>query len=234
MHANNEVGTIQPVAEMGAIAREHGILFHTDAAQSVGKVMVDVEHLHVDLLSVAGHKLYAPKGVGALYIRDGVELENLLHGGGQENGRRPTTENILEIVGLGKACELAARDLEARQNGFRTLRDRLHDGLLNALGEESVRLNGHPMERLPNTLSLSFYGLRSNDLIAEVNQQLAVSAGSACHAGGVTLSNVLQAMGVSEAWGMGTIRFSVGLHTTEEEIDQAIEIMVKAVKKLRA
>lgn len=229
MHANNEVGTIQPISELAKIAHQHGAIFHTDAAQSVGKVPVDVKSLGVDLLSVAGHKLYAPKGIGALYIRDKVELPNLLLGAGHEKGRRPGTENVLEIVGLGKACEIAARDLDEIGKHFTRVRDQLHQGILTELGNENVRLNGHPEKRLLNTLSLSFRSVAANTLLAEISQRVAASAGSACHADQVTISAVLEAMKVPLEWAMGTVRFSVGRGTTPEDIQHAIPIIVQAV-----
>ena len=229
MHANNEVGTIQPISELAKITHQHGAIFHTDAAQSVGKVPVDVKSLGVDLLSVAGHKLYAPKGIGALYIRDKVELPNLLLGAGHEKGRRPGTENVLEIVGLGKACEIAARDLDEIGKHFTRVRDQLHQGILTELGNENVRLNGHPEKRLLNTLSLSFRSVAANTLLAEISQRVAASAGSACHADQVTISAVLEAMKVPLEWAMGTVRFSVGRGTTPEDIQHAIPIIVQAV-----
>jgi cysteine desulfurase len=233
MHANNEVGTLQPIAELAEIAHRHGALMHTDAAQSVGKVSVDVETLGVDLLSVAGHKLYAPKGVGALYVRDGIQLALLMHGAGHEGGRRPGTENVLEIVGLGQACHLAKRDLEKNTVHFRAMRDRLHEGLLRELGQNSVRMNGHPEKRLPNTLSLSFCDVAAHTLLAEIGERVAASAGSACHADVVSVSAVLEAMQVPVDWAMGTVRFSTGRATTAEEIDQAIEIVAGAVRQQR-
>jgi cysteine desulfurase len=231
MQANNEVGTIQPIRELADIAHRHGALMHTDAAQAVGKIPVVVDDLGVDLLSVAGHKLYAPKGIGALYIRQGVELAPLLHGAGHEGGRRPGTENVLEMAGLGKACEIAGRDMAENMAHFRAMRDRLHQGLLGALGSERVRLNGHPEKRLPNTLSLSFRNVEANTLLAEIGQQVAASAGAACHADQVEVSAVLQAMAVPVEWAMGTVRFSVGRGTTEREVDRAVEIIAGAVRR---
>ncbi len=233
MHANNEVGTIQPIAELAAIAHHHGALMHTDAAQSVGKVPVRVDELGVDLLTVAGHKLYAPKGIGALYVRTGVSLTPLIHGAGHEGGRRPGTENVLEIVGLGKACQIAGRDLDHNMVHFQAMRDRLHEGLVQELGDEAVKLNGHPQERLPNTLSLSFRGVEANTLLSEIGEQVAASAGAACHADEVDVSAVLEAMKVPVEWAMGTVRFSVGRDTTAEEIDRAIEVVAAAVRRLR-
>lgn len=239
MHANNEVGTIQPIARLARIAHDHGALMHTDAAQSLAKIAVDVgdpltgQGLGVDLLSLAGHKLYAPKGIGALYIRRGVELAPLIHGAGQEGGRRPGTENVLEIVGLGKACEIALRDLEKNMLHFVAMRDRLHQGLLRELGPDAVRLNGHPEQRLPNTLSLGFRGVEANILLAEIGGQVAASAGAACHAGGVDVSAVLSAMNVPLEWAMGTIRFSVGRGTVAADIDRAAEVVAEAVARLQ-
>ncbi len=233
MHANNEVGTIQPIAELAEIAHRHGALVHTDAAQSVGKVPVDVDALDVDLLSVAGHKLYAPKGIGALYVRGSVQLAKLIHGADHEGNRRAGTENVLEIVGLGQACQVAGRDLNKNQAHFARLRDRLHEGLLRELGDEAIRLNGHPEKRLPNTLSLSFRGVEANTLLSEIGEQVAASAGAACHAGQVDVSAVLEAMGVPVDWAMGTVRFSVGRDTTAQEIDQAVEVVAEAVRRLQ-
>ena len=232
MHANNEVGTIQPIAELAGIAHRHGALMHIDAAQSVGKIPVSVDALGADLLSVAGHKLYAPKGIGALYIRTGVRLAPLLHGAGHEGGRRPGTENVLEIVGLGKACQIAGRDLVRNLTHLQTMRDRLHQALLRELGAEAVRLNGHPRERLPNTLSLSFRGIEANLLLSAIGEQVAASAGAACHADKVTVSAVLTAMGVPVEWAMGTVRFSVGRDTQVEEVDQAVDVIATAVRQL--
>ncbi|MCG6906803.1 MAG: aminotransferase class V-fold PLP-dependent enzyme [Desulfobacteraceae bacterium] len=231
MHANNEVGTIQPLAEVAALARPRGILVHSDAAQSVGKIPVDVAALGVDLLSVAGHKLYAPKGVGALYIRRGVGLEKLLHGAGQENGRRAGTENVLEIVGLGQACELAARDLEANRARLQTLRDRLQALLFASL--DDVRRNGHPVKRLPNTLSVSFKGLEANRILEEIGLEVAASAGAACHADTVAVSHVLEAMALPLEWAKGTLRFSLGRMTSAAEIERAAAVVIAAVVKLR-
>jgi len=231
MHANNEVGTLQPLATIGAIARAHAIPFHTDAAQSVGKIPTRVDDLGVDLLSVAGHKLYAPKGVGALYVRPGLTLENFCHGAGQEAGRRAGTENVALIVALGKACEIAARDLDQNTARMREMRDRLHQGL--AAGMAGLRLNSHPEKRLPNTLSLSFQGVAADRLLAAIGDEIAASAGAACHADTVTISHVLRAMRVPDDWARGTIRFSVGKTTTEEEIERAVAVIVEAVNRLR-
>ena len=230
MHANNEVGTIQPIAELPEIAHRHGALVHTDAAQSVGKIPVDVGDLGVDLLSVAGHKLYAPKGVGALIVRDGIELTPWLHGAGQERGRRPGTENVLEVVGLGEACRIARRDLAENGAHFRAMRDRLYRGLRRELDEDAMRLNGHPQRRLPNTLNVSFHGVEANELLLEISDRVAASAGAACHADEVEISAVLEAMAVPVEWAMGTVRFSVGRGTTAAEVDRAVDLVVDAVR----
>jgi cysteine desulfurase len=231
MHANNEVGTIQPIAEIAAIARSRGVRMHTDAAQSLGKIPVNVNELGVDLLSVAGHKLYAPKGVGALYIRGGVTLETFMRGAGQEMGRRAGTENILEIVGLGKACEVAARNMEQSSRHMQAMRDRLYTAIASRLSE--VRLNGHPEMRLPNTLSLSFRGLEANRILEAIGLEVAASAGAACHADSVEISHVLKAMAVPEEWAKGTLRLTTGRMTTITEIDRAADVIVRAVKAMR-
>ena len=231
MHANNEIGTLQPIAELAQIAHRHGALMHTDAAQSVGKIPVDVDALGVDTLSVAGHKLYAPKGIGALYVRDGVQLANLMHGAGHENGRRPGTENVLQIVGLGQACHIAKRDMQKNTAHFGATRDQLYAGLVRELGETCVKLNGHPEKRLPNTLSLSFYNIVAPTLLAEIGAQVAASAGSACHADSVSISAVLEAMQIPVDWALGAVRFSTGRATTAQDIDRAIEIVAQAVRR---
>ena len=258
MHANNETGTIQPVSEIASIASEQGVLFHTDAAQSIGKIPVDVQELGADLLSVAGHKLYGPKGVGALYVRRGVSLEKLIHGAEHEADRRAGTENVNGIAGLGKAAELvtshqspvtshqspvthpqstdvslraeAASKAKQQRSNPQALRDRLHEGIKKGIPD--VRLNGHPDKRLPNTLSLGFPDVDANLLLAAM-KGVAASAGAACHAGEEAMSGVLAAMHVPYSFAMGTIRFSVGRMTTEKEIDSAIEIIVKAYNEIR-
>jgi cysteine desulfurase len=227
MHANNEVGTVQPIAEIGELARENNVLFHTDAAQSVGKVPINVENLNVDFLSIAGHKLYAPKGVGALYIRKGIEIEPLIHGAGHESERRAGTENVLLNVGLGKACELAL-NFEGQNEKVKELRDYFWAELQSEF-HENVILNGHPTERLPNTLNVNFQHKVGQDILAAM-PQVASSTGSACHAGEVNLSPVLKAMAVDEQIGKGTIRFSLGRYTTKEEIDQALMLLKDVVE----
>lgn len=219
MHANNETGTIQPVAEIGEIARAHGIRLHTDAAQSIGKIPVDVNELGADLLSIAGHKFHAPKGIGALYVRRGVELEPLIHGAAHEGGRRAGTESALMAAGLGEASALA-HDLTPMAR-VRVLRDRLWNALTDRFGDR-VALNGDPGHLLPNTLNVSFVGLVGADVLNRLDG-VAASTGSACHSGRVELSPVLAAMGVSEHAGMGAVRFSLGRETTPEEIEAVIE-----------
>lgn len=224
MHANNETGTLQPIKEIGALANKHGIAFHTDASQSIGKVDVNVDELNVDMLTIAGHKLYAPKGIGALYVRDGIVLEPLIHGAGHEFGLRAGTENTLLAVGLGKACELAMEHLMKSNIG--DLTDYFWSRLQEEFGEH-VMLNGHPGERLPNTLNVNFVGRIGQEILSAI-PDLAASTGSACHAGNVELSPVLKEMGVSEHVGMGVIRFSLGRDSTKEEIDRVVD-MIKGV-----
>jgi cysteine desulfurase NifS len=230
MHANNEVGTIQPIKKLAAIAHRYNIIFHTDAAQSVGKIPVNVNTLGVDLLSLAGHKLYAPKGVGALYVRENVELKNLMFGANHENGRRPGTENVLEIVGLGEACALATRDLDKLQHQLQDSRDILFEGLIKTLGRENIRLNNPLSQSLPNTLSIGFRNIAANELLNRIQNKVAASAGSACHADQVRVSDVLKAMDVPLEFAMGTVRFSVGRGTTRENISQAIKVIIEAVQ----
>ena len=232
MHANNETGAIQPIAEIADLALKHDVLMHTDAAQSVGKIPTDIRDLKVSLLSVAGHKVYAPKGIGALYIRHPLKLEPSCHGAGQESGRRAGTENVMGIIGLGAACEAAMRSLAQNRAHMERLRDRLHDGIIRKI--DAIRLNGHPDLRLPNTLNVSFYGMEANRLLEEIGLEVAASAGAACHSDTVEISHVLKAMRVPEDWAKGTLRFSVGRMTTENDIDRAIAVIVKAVQKLRA
>ncbi|MCX6252551.1 MAG: selenide, water dikinase SelD [Bacteroidetes bacterium] len=254
MHANNETGTIQPISAISGIAKKYGIVFHTDAAQSCGKIPVNIKDLGCDLLSVAGHKLYAPKGIGALYIRRGVVLEKLIHGADHEQNKRAGTENVIEIVGLGKAAEISRQfaipgsqsPAESRQPGVighqslvidkestitrqSELRDLLHDGIKSEIPE--IRLNGHIKERLPNTLNISFPGIEANRLLDEM-KEVAASAGAACHSDRTDISPVLSAMGVPVKYAMGSIRFSVGRFTTGEEIQRATGIITSAAKRL--
>lgn len=226
MHANNEVGTIQPIEDIARIAHEYGTLCHTDAAQTVGKIPVDCESMRVDLLTVAGHKLYGPKGVGALFIREGVDVEPLLHGAGHEANRRASTENVLEIVGLGAACRVATHRIESAQ--VTELRDQLWQRLVDQFGT-SVSLNGHPQWRLPNTLNVSFSGYVGGEILARL-PEVAASTGAACHAGRAEMSPVLRAMGVEETTGLGAIRFSLGRGTTRAEIDRVVELLATVMR----
>ena len=220
MHANNEVGTIQPIPEISEIAHRYGALMHTDCAQSVGKIPVSVNDLGVDLLSIAGHKLYAPKGIGALYIRPGVRLEKLMHGANHEQDRRAGTENVIEMAGLGKACELIEQNLPEYAKYMVRMRDRLEQGLL--IRSADRRVNGHPDQRLPNTSSVAFRGLEADRILANL-PTVAASAGAACHSDQVEVSHVLAAMNIPTEYAMGTLRFSVGRFTRPDEIDRAIE-----------
>jgi cysteine desulfurase len=227
MHANNEVGTLQPIEEISEIAKKHHVLFHTDASQSVGKVKVDVEKLDVDFLSLAGHKVYAPKGIGALFIREGIELEPLIHGAGHESGRRAGTENVLLAIGLGEACEVAHQNLDQNIQ-IQELRNYFWDGL-RQLPNLDLSLNGHPELRLPNTLNINFENRVGQDILDSV-PQIAASTGSACHTGEVNLSPVLKAMGVKESVGMGAVRFSLGRYTTKSEIDTTVQLLKSVLK----
>jgi cysteine desulfurase len=224
MHANNEVGTIQPIAEIAKIAHAHGIPLHTDAAQSAGKISTKVDELGVDLLSVAGHKVYAPKGIGALYVRRGTEIEPLIHGAAHESGRRAGTESALLAAALGTACEIAQPWIG--MPAVQRLRDFFWE-LLRASFDYRVVLNGHPQRRLPNTLNVSFVGRLGADILVRV-PEVAASTGSACHSGEITLSPVLKAMGVVPDVGMGAIRFSLGRSTTREEIEKVVSRLTRA------
>ena len=226
MHANNEVGTIQPIPDIARIAREHDILFHTDAAQSVGKVATRTGELGVDLLSIAGHKLYGPKGVGALFVREHVRLEPLIHGAGHELGRRAGTENILLDVGLGVACATSQSWLGMET--MRQLRDLFWSLLQDTFGDQ-IALNGHPIERLPNTLNVSFIGRAGSEILSRI-ENVAASTGSACHSGSVELSPVLNAMKIPPQIGMGAIRFSLGRTTTRQEIEQTVNWLREALR----
>lgn len=227
MHANNEIGSIQPIAEIGEITRSKGVYFHTDAAQSVGKIDTKVEQLYVDLLSLAGHKLCAPKGVGALYIKKGVKIEPLIHGAGHEFGRRAGTENVASIAGLGVACEIAENEMKTCSAKLLELREMLYKGILDIT--ENVVLNGHPDKRLPNTLNLSFIGFMGAEILAKL-EGVAASTGAACHDRTVKLSNTLEAIGADVERGRGAIRFSLGKFTTEEEIKKVLAMMRNILK----
>lgn len=229
MHANNEVGTVQPVREISALVHEKGIVFHCDAAQSAGKIPIDVEEMGVDLLSLAGHKFYGPKGVGALYIRNGIKLKKMMYGANHEQNLRPGTENIMEIAGLGEAAEIAARDQSKNSIHMKRTRDLLEQLIMEGLPD--TILNGHPQKRLPNTLNISFPGVDISLLFSELTE-VAASAGAACHAEEITYSHVLKAMGIGVENAMGTIRLSTGKYTTDDEIRQAAKAIISRVKTL--
>ncbi len=229
MHANNETGTIQPIEEISKIAKENNILLHTDAAQSLGKIPVDVQQMGVDLLSVAGHKLYAPKGIGALYVKEGVQLEKLIHGADHEMNMRAGTENVLEIVGLGKACEIAGRDMVKNMAHYKKMSDLLYNSLNSGLPD--IRLNGHPEKRLPNTLSIGIANIEANRLLIEM-EGVAASAGAACHTDSDVSSSVLHAMKVPGKYAMGTIRFSTGRSSTVDNMEKASNEIITSVQKM--
>ena len=231
MHANNEVGTIQPIDEVGDIAKKKEIPFHTDAAQSCGKVEVDVEKLQADLLTIAGHKIYAPKGVGALYIRKGTVIDNFVHGAGQEMGMRAGTENVPYIVGLGVACDIAKYVLPEFSQSVRMLRDSLYENLLEGIGCERVKLNGHPDKRLPNTLNVSTLGMIGEMLLNSI-PELAASTTAACHSGSFEPSKVLLASGLSKEETLGALRLSLGRGTTREEVDTASRLIVEHANEI--
>lgn len=231
MHANNEIGTIQPLAEIAAIVKQHGVLLHTDAAQSAGKVPLDVSALGVDLLTLAGHKFYATKGVGALYVRAGTPIAPLLTGGEQERGLRAGTENVPAIVGLGEAARLARERLPLATPHLKALRDLLHEKLLEAI--PGLLLNGHPEERLPNTLHLFFPGVAGRELLDRAAAEVAASLGSACHAESDAVSGVLAALGQDATRALGAVRLSVGWMTTEEEIERAAAALIVAFADCR-
>jgi cysteine desulfurase len=233
MYANNEIGTIQPIAELGAICRAHGVPFHTDAVQAAGSLPLDVRALNVDLLSLTAHKIYGPKGVGALYVRRGVPLLPQISGGGQERRRRAGTENVAGIVGLAQALRLA----EERRPGYVAhcagLRDRLADGLMAQIA--GARLNGHPTQRLPNNLNLSIEAIEGESVLLLLDQHgIAASSGAACTSGSLEASHVLLAMGASHEQALGSLRFSVGQGTTTAEIDAVIAALPPIVEQLRA
>jgi cysteine desulfurase len=232
MYANNETGTIFPVGEIGEIAARHGVYFHCDAVQAVGKIPVDFKGENISLLSISGHKLYAPKGVGALIIRKGTKLYPLLHGGPQERNRRSGTENTAGIVSLGKACEIAAQTMRTEAERVRRLRDRLEEGILAQVPD--MRINGHPVSRLPNTSNLSFLNVESDSLLFNLDLAgIAASSGSACSSGALKTSHVLKAMGVAAGTSVGNIRFSLGLDNREEDVDHVLEVLPGIVRRLR-
>jgi Cysteine sulfinate desulfinase/cysteine desulfurase and related enzymes len=231
MHANNEVGTVQPIREIAEIAKEKNILFHTDAAQSVGKIDTDVEKLGVDLLTIAGHKLYAPKGIGALYVKQGTKIQKIMYGASQEKGIRPGTENMVHIVALGKACEIAKRDFYKNSVTMLSAKEKLLKSLQTQLGEKII-VNGDPIHCLPNTLSIAFNNVEAHTLASIISNDIYISTGSACHANSVEISSVLKAMNLDLRTAVGTVRISTGKHTSNEEIETAVKIISSTVNKL--
>ena len=229
MYANNEVGTLQPIAEISKIAKQNGIVVHSDCAQALGKVPVNVEELGIDLLTIAGHKLYGPKGIGALYIREGIELQKLIHGADHEGNRRAGTENVLEAVGLGKASELAVSGEEERMKKEKELILQLRTTLAQL---DEIQFNGNPDFSLPNTLSVSFKNLQANRILGRM-KNVAASAGAACHTDSISISATLEAMKVPMEYAMGTIRFSVGRYTTKLEMEKAAQEIIDSVQALR-
>jgi cysteine desulfurase len=233
MHANNEIGTIQPIAEIGRIARESDVLFHSDAVQSAGKLALDANRLGVDFLSLSAHKIYGPKGVGALYVRSGAPLEPQFRGGHHERDRRPGTENVPGIVGLGRAAELARRQLGEALESIGALRDRLEQALIEQV--PTVRVNGDPSRRVPNTTNLTFSGAGGEALLIALDLEgIACSTGAACSSGAVEPSHVLTAIGLTHNEARSSLRFSLGRPTTDEEIDQALRIIPAVIERLRA
>jgi cysteine desulfurase len=233
MHSNNEVGTVEPIEEISKIAKEYGILFHTDAVQSIGKIQVDTETLGIDLLSMSAHKFYGPKGVGALFVRRGIAIEPQLQGGHHEMNRRAGTENVPGIVGMGKAAELAAAEVEENQEKMRVLRDTFWQKVQQKI--EAVHLNGHPVKRLPNTLNLSFEMIEGESAVINLDLYgIAASAGSACTSGALETSHVLMAMGIPTLSAQGSLRFSLGRETTKEEMDETVEVVTETVNRLRS
>ena len=232
MHANNEIGTIQPIAEIGKIARENKIYFHTDAVQTVGKIPVNVEEMNVDMLSLSAHKVYGPKGIGALYVKKGVRLEPIIHGGGHEKGLRPGTENVSGIVGLGKACELAEKNLLDDSKYITNLRDRLIDGIRDSV--EQSYLDGHRTKRLPNNVNLRFTGIEGESLVLHLDSKgVAASTGSACSSKSLEPSHVLLALGLEHVEAHGSLRLTLGKENTEEEVDYVITAVKEVVETLR-
>ncbi|MEW6107605.1 MAG: cysteine desulfurase family protein [Nitrospirota bacterium] len=231
MHSNNETGVIQPIKEIGALARENNIAFHVDSAQSIGKMHFSLNDLKIDLMTIVSHKFYGPKGVGALFIRKGINLKPIFYGACHEMGIRPGTENVPGIIGLGKACEIAQRDLELRVSHTTGLRDLLFNNLKTHIPD--IKLNGHPTKRLPNTLNICLPGISSLALIEKIKNHVAVSSGSACNSGKQTPSNVLKNMGLSDEEALSSIRLSVGKDNTEAEINEASEIIAQSVFSMK-
>lgn len=233
MHANNEIGTIEPIAEIGAITREKGILFHTDATQSVGKVPIDVRAMNVDLLSLSAHKMYGPKGIGALYIRKGARIQPYLHGGGQESRKRAGTHNVAGIIGLGKACEIAQATMSEESARLIGLRDWLIEQVMTTI--PNVRLNGHPTKRLPNNVNVSVQGIEGEAMILSLDVfGICVSSGSACTSGDLSASHVLLAIGLSHELAHGSLRMTLGRDTTKQDLEKTVEALTGIVTRLRA
>jgi cysteine desulfurase len=232
MTANNEIGTIQPVAEIGRITHDRGVLFHSDAVQAIGAVPVDVDAMQVDLLSLSGHKFYGPKGIGALYMRKGTRIDNLLHGGGQERGRRAGTENLTGIVGLGRAIELATADIEGHNRRIAGMRDRLLTGILEAI--PASRLNGHPTRRLPNNINISFRYVEGESILLLMDAHgICASTGSACSSGSLEPSHVLRAIGLSHEEAHGSLRLTLGDANTEEQVEYVLDVLPRVIGRLR-
>ncbi len=232
MYANNETGTLLPIKEVGEIAKDSEIIFHSDMIQAIGKIKIDIKSLNVDLASFSGHKVYAPKGVGALYMRESLDIDNLIHGGHQEAGRRAGTENVIGITAFGKACELVKKEMEDENSKIESLRKKLLDGILEKVGH--VRLNGHPEYRLPNTLNLSFEYVEAESLLIALDLNgIAVSSGSACASGSTEPSHVLLAMGIPPEACQSAIRFSLGRGNTEEDVDYTLSVIPDIVNRLR-
>ena len=230
MHSNNETGTIQPIARIGEIAREKGIPFHCDAAQSVGKVPINVKKLKTDMLTIVSHKFYGPKGVGALYLKKGTNIEPVTFGASHERGLRPGTENVCSIAGLGRACTLAKKEMKTRVSDMKSLSKLFHTGLKKQI--PGLKLNGHPSKRLPNTLNLSFPNVIGSALLEKAKNDIAASTGSACHEGRHTASHVLKAMGVSDQDAFSAVRLSMGRTTTEAQARKAVKAIVKAYRAI--
>lgn len=233
MFSNNEIGTIQPIAEIGRICKERNVYFHTDAVQAIGHVKIDVKEMNIDALSMAGHKFYGPKGIGAMYLRKGIKIENLIHGGGQEKGKRASTENVPGIVGIGKAIELATEELEVEANRLKGLRDRLLNGLIERV--PYVKVNGPIGEgRMPGNVNVSFIGIEGETLLLDLNDEgIYASTGSACASGSLDPSHVLLSIGLSHGVAHGSLRLSLGSGTTEEHIDYALEVIPRIVARRR-
>lgn len=231
MHANNEIGTIQPIREIAEICKSNNVLVHTDAAQSTGKIRTNVDELNVDLLTVAGHKIYAPKGIGALFVRRGVALQPVMHGAGHEAGLRPGTENVPYIAGFGQAARLASRGLDENTDRLASLRDRMHDRLSGEIGDK-LTVNGFLAERLPNTLSVNFPGIVGQELLRRI-PELCASTGAACHSGTTSMSATLAAIDLAPDVAAGTLRLSVGWYTSEEEVDRAAELLIGAWESMQ-